>query len=287
MKAIYKREMKMYFNSMTGYVFVAFFVLITAIYFSMANILAMSPQFEYVFSSVIMMFLILGPMLTMRLLTEETRHKTDQLLLTAPINISGIVLGKYLAAVSVFLIALAITAIFPAILSAYGTIATAQIIGSYIGFFLLGSTFIAVGLWISSLTDNQIVAAVGTFVAIFLLLMVENIVSSASGSVAFSLLFAVVLAFLVAFYFYHNTKSIKYSTGVFCVLVLLIAAAYALKPALFDGFAGKFASLFAVLTRYNYFAMGILDLSAVVYLVSFIGMFLYFTIRVIEKKRWS
>jgi len=287
MKAIYKREMKMYFNSMTGYVFIAFFVLITAIYFSMMNVLAMSPEFEYVFSSVIMMFLILGPMLTMRLLTEETRHKTDQLLLTAPINISGIVLGKYLAAVTVFLIALLITAIFPAILSLYGNIATAQIIGSYFGFFLLGSVFIAIGLWISSLTDNQIVAAVGTFVAIFLLLMVENIVSSASGSVAFSLLFAVVLAVLIALYFYNNTKSKIYSAGVFGVLVIFIAGAYALKPTFFNGFAGKFASMFEVLTRYNYFAMGIFDMSAVVYLVSFIAVFLYFTVRVIEKKRWS
>ena len=287
MKAIYKREMKMYFNSMTGYVFVAFFVLITAIYFSMTNILAMSPEFEYVFSSVIMMFLILGPMLTMRLLTEETRHKTDQLLLTSPVSISGIVLGKYLAAITVFLIALLITSIFPVILSVYGTIATAQIIGSYLGFFLLGSAFIAIGLWISSLTDNQIVAAVGTFVAIFLLLMVENIISSASGSVAFSLLFAVILAGLIALYFYNNTKSKAYSAGVFGVLAVIIAVAYVVKPVIFNGFAGKVASMFAVLTRYNYFAMGILDLSAVVYLVSFIAVFLYFTVRVIEKKRWS
>jgi len=287
MKAIYKREMKMYFNSMTGYVFIAFFVLITAVYFSMMNILSMSPQFEYVLSSVIMMFLILGPMLTMRLLTEETRYKTDQLLLTSPISISGIVVGKYLAAVSVFLIALLITGIFPAILSIYGNIATVKIMGSYFGFLLLGGVFIAIGLWISSLTDNQIVAAVGTFVAIFLLIMEENIASWASGSVAFSLFFSVILAVLIAFYFYNNTKSKKYSGGLFGVLVILIAVAYAVKPILFDGFAGKFASMFSVLTRYNYFAMGIFDMSAVVYMISFIIVFLYFTVRVIEKKRWS
>ena len=180
MAAIYKREMRMYFNSMIGYVFIAFFVLVTAIYFSMLNILSMSPEFETVFNSVIMMFLILAPILTMRLLSEETKQKTDQLLLTAPVNIVGIVMGKFLAAVTVFVIALAITAIFPVILSFYGTIAVAEIIGSYLGFFLLGSSFIAVGLFISSITDNQIVSAVATFAAVFVLLMVETIVSSAS-----------------------------------------------------------------------------------------------------------
>ena len=88
MKAIYKREIKMYFNSMIGYVFIAFFVLITAIYFSIQNIMTLSPDFQNILSNVIMMFLILGPMLTMRLLSEEKNKKTDQLLLTAPISIS-------------------------------------------------------------------------------------------------------------------------------------------------------------------------------------------------------
>ena len=287
MKAIYKREMKMYFNSMTGYVFIAFFVLITAIYFSITNILSLSPQFEYVFSSVIMMFLILGPMLTMRLLSEETRHKTDQLLLTSPVSIPGIVLGKFFAASSVFLISLLVTVIFPVILSFYGTIATAQIMGSYIGFFLLGSSFIAVGLWISSLTENQIVAAVGTFVTIFLLLMVETIISSASGNIFFSLMFAVILVGLSALYFYNNTKSKTYAVGLFIGLIAIIAIVYFVRPSFFDGFAGKFGYMFAVLTRYNYFAMGLFDVSAVVYFVSFIAVFVYFTIRVIEKRRWS
>ncbi|MCQ4725526.1 ABC-2 transporter permease [Anaerotignum faecicola] len=287
MTAIYKREMKMYFNSMTGYVFIAFFVLVTAIYFSLQNILMMSPQFEYVFSSVIMMFLILGPMLTMKLLSEESKQKTDQLLLTSPVSVPGIVLGKYFAALSVFLIALAVTAIFPVILSFYGSIATAQIIGSYIGFFLLGGVFISVGLWISSLTDNQIVAAVATFAAIFLLLMVETITSMASGNITFSIMFAVILSAVISFYFYNNTKSVEVSLTVFVLLAAVIAVVYFTNPLLLDGFAGRFVSMFAVLTRYNYFSMGIFDVAAAVYLVSFTAVFLFFTVRVIEKKRWA
>ncbi|MGL4791864.1 MAG: ABC-2 transporter permease, partial [Anaerotignaceae bacterium] len=280
MKAIYKREMKMYFNSMTGYVFIGFFVLVTAIYFSLLNILSLSPEFHYVFGSVIMMFLILAPMLTMRLLSEEARHKTDQLLLTSPVSVVGIVLGKYFAALSVFVIGLIITAIFPIILSVYGTIATAQILGSYLGFFLLGGIFIAVGLWISALTENQIVAAVATFVAIFLLLMVENIMSFASGSIAFSLTFTGIVALGVALYFYINTKSKIYAGGVFGGLIAIIAIVYFINPSLFDGFAGRFGSMFAVLTRYNYFAMGILDIGATVYMASFIAVFLFFTVSV-------
>lgn len=287
MAAIFKREMKMYFSSMIGYVFTAFFVLVTAIYFSLQNILSLSPQFEYVFNSVIMMFLILAPILTMRLLSEETKQKTDQLLLTSPVSIVGIVLGKFFAAVTVFIIALVITMLFPLILSFYGSIAVAQIIGSYIGFFLLGSSFIAVGLWISSITDNQIVSAVATFAAVFLLLMVETIVSSASGNLTFSFIFALIIALLIAAYFYSNTKDWSVGAIVFIVEAAVLALLYIKKPGVFYGLAGNFASMFAVLTRYNNFAMGILDLGSVVYFISFIGVFLYFTVRVIEKRRWS
>lgn len=287
MAAIFKREMKMYFSSMIGYVFTAFFVLVTAIYFSLQNILSLSPQFENVFNSVIMMFLILAPILTMRLLSEETKQKTDQLLLTSPVSVVGVVLGKFFAAVTVFIIALVITMLFPLILSFYGSIAVAQIIGSYIGFFLLGSSFIAVGLWISSITDNQIVSAVATFAAVFLLLMVETIVSSASGNLTFSFIFALIIALLIAIYFYSNTKDWSVGVIVFIVEAAVLAILYLKKPGVFYGLAGNFASMFAVLTRYNNFAMGILDLGSVVYFISFIGVFLYFTVRVIEKRRWS
>ena len=287
MKAIYKREIKMYFNSMIGYVFIAFFVLITAIYFSIQNILVLSPDFQNILSNVIMMFLILGPMLTMRLLSEEKNKKTDQLLLTAPVSIPSIVLGKYFAAVTVFLISLLITGIFPVILAFFGTVAVAQIIGTYIGFFLLGSAFIAVGLWVSSITDNQIVSAVATFAAIFLLLMVRTIVKAASGSQGFSLMFAGIIALIIAFYFYYNTKNSEISITLFIIEMAVLLILYFVKRSIFTGLAGKFAMMFAVLTRFQNFAMGLLDVSSIVYFISFIAVFLYFTIRVIEKRRWS
>lgn len=287
MKAIYKREIKMYFNSMIGYVFIAFFVLITAIYFSIQNILVLSPDFQNILSNVIMMFLILGPMLTMRLLSEEKNKKTDQLLLTAPVSIPSIVLGKYFAAVTVFLISLLITGIFPVILAFFGTVAIAQIIGTYIGFFLLGSAFIAVGLWVSSITDNQIVSAVATFAAIFLLLMVQTIVKAASGSQVFSLMFAGIIALIIAFYFYYNTKNSEISITLFIIEMAVLLILYFVKRSIFTGLAGKFAMMFAVLTRFQNFAMGLLDVSSIVYFISFIAVFLYFTIRVIEKRRWS
>ena len=287
MKAIYKREIKMYFNSMIGYVFIAFFVLITAIYFSIQNIMTLSPDFQNILSNVIMMFLILGPMLTMRLLSEEKNKKTDQLLLTAPVSIPSIVLGKYFAAVTVFLISLLITGIFPVILAFFGTVAVAQIIGTYIGFFLLGSAFIAVGLWVSSITDNQIVSAVATFAAIFLLLMVQTIVKAASGSQGFSLMFAGIIALIIAFYFYYNTKNSEISITLFIIEMAVLLILYFVKRSIFTGLAGKFAMMFAVLTRFQNFAMGLLDVSSIVYFISFIAVFLYFTIRVIEKRRWS
>ena len=218
---------------------------------------------------------------------SEKNKKTDQLLLTAPVSIPSIVLGKYFAAVTVFLISLLITGIFPVILAFFGTVAVAQIIGTYIGFFLLGSAFIAVGLWVSSITDNQIVSAVATFAAIFLLLMVQTIVKAASGSQGFSLMFAGIIALIIAFYFYYNTKNSEISITLFIIEMAVLLILYFVKRSIFTGLAGKFAMMFAVLTRFQNFAMGLLDVSSIVYFISFIAVFLYFTIRVIEKRRWS
>ncbi len=173
MKAIFKKEFRSYFCSPIGYVFVAIFFFVASLFFAMNNIYMGYGDINAVFSNMTMIFLFLTPILTMRSLAEEKNSKTDQLLLTAPVNVTSIVLGKLFAAVAVFLVALGATLVYPLILWGYTEPAWGKIFGNYIGFFLMGAAFVSIGIYISSLTENQIIAAVATFGVLFLLYLVE------------------------------------------------------------------------------------------------------------------
>jgi len=151
-----------------------FFILLSGIFFAAGNLLRADPRYTGLLGTITFVFLIVVPLLTMRLLTEDTRQRTDQLLITSPLSIAQIVLGKYLAAVAVFLITLLVTVIYPVIMSFFALLGLAwwEILGGYIGFFLLGASFIAVGLFFSSLTENQVVAvilAMGTNLLLYIL----------------------------------------------------------------------------------------------------------------------
>ena len=138
MLAIINKELRSYFASATGYIFMSFFLLISGIFFSITNLLGQNPLYNNVLSSITFIFLFVVPMLTMRLISEETRQKTDQLLLTSPLKVSDIVLGKYFAALLLFLLTLLITVLYPIIFKFYGNVAVGEVLGGYIGFFYLG-----------------------------------------------------------------------------------------------------------------------------------------------------
>lgn len=173
MKAIFKKEFRGYFCSPIGYVFVGIFFLVASLFFAIYNLFMQYGDINMVFSNMTMIFLFLTPIITMRSLAEEKNSKTDQLLLTAPVKISSIVLGKLFAAVAVLGIALLLTIIYPLILIGFTTPAWGKIFGNYIGFFLMGSAFVSIGIYISSLTENQIISAVATFGLLFLLYLAE------------------------------------------------------------------------------------------------------------------
>lgn len=175
MSAVYKKELKGFLTSMVGYVFLAFLLAVCGIYFTAYHLQAMYPQFAYTLQAVLFVFLIAVPILTMRVLAEERKLKTDQLLLTAPVSVPGIVLGKYLALVSVFLIAVAVLAVYPLILMQFGTIYLSETYTALLGFFLLGCSFLAIGLWISSVTESQVIAAVLTFLLLFVCYVSQGI----------------------------------------------------------------------------------------------------------------
>ncbi len=197
MKAIYKREVASYFKSMTGYVFLFFVFLIVGIYFYAYNLLNGYPSMNVTFNSITFVFLLVVPVLTMRVLAEERRQKTDQLLITAPVSVAKIVLGKFFALLTVYLIPIGVICIYPLIMRIFGKISFAQNYTAILGFFLLGAANIAVGLFISSLTENTIIAAVLTFVVMFLSYIMNGLESFLPSSMSDGIVYHVLEAFNV------------------------------------------------------------------------------------------
>jgi ABC-2 type transport system permease protein len=175
MFAVWKREMQSYFFSPVAYVFIAAFMAVCGYFFAFNNVASYSAAFNSTMGNIAFVFMFIIPILTMRLISEDRRTKTDQLLLTAPVSMSKMIIGKYLAAVSVFTIALLISLIYPLSMAIFGDPAWGEIFTSYIGCFLLGAALIALGMFLSSLTDSQAIAAVSTMVVIMLLYVANMI----------------------------------------------------------------------------------------------------------------
>lgn len=182
MKAIWYREMYQYFLTPIGYIFIGIFLIMSGSFFAAFNIQGNTSDLDTLFGNLIYLFMIISPLLTMRLLGEERKNKTDQLLLTSPLSIGSIVVGKYFAAISVFAISLLFTAPLIIIIAVYATPYWGVIFSNYIGFFLMGSCYLAIGEWMSALTENQISAAVSTYAIMILLQVFESVGASLSGT---------------------------------------------------------------------------------------------------------
>ena len=175
MTAIYKREMSSYFNSMIGYVFVAVLIFFTGLYFMAYNLYNGLPQFSYTLYSLTSILLFAIPLLTMKSMAEERHSRTDQLLLTSPVTLTGMVLGKYFAMVTIFLIPMALMAFCPLIIAMNGEARLLSDYASLFAFFLMGCVFLAIGMFLSSLTESQIIAAVSTFAVLLILYLWDSL----------------------------------------------------------------------------------------------------------------
>lgn len=254
----------------------------------MTNIFGASPDYNSVLGNITFIFLIVVPILTMRLMPDDKRQRTDQLLYTSPLSISGIVLGKYLAAVTVFFLTLLVTCLYPVIMSFFGDIAVWEIVGGYIGFLLLGSSFISIGLFVSSLTDNQVIAAVVTFSSLLFVWLIDWIAQGLPTDKVSGIVFASILALAAGAFVYYNTKNIYVGVATTLVGAAVIVATYFLADRyFFDGFIVRVFEWFSLLKRYEEFQMGVLSLAPIVYYITFSAAFNFMTIRVIEKRRWS
>lgn len=287
MLAIYKKELKSYFTSMIGYVFIAFFLVIVGIYYVVYNLINQYANFEYVLSGVSFIFILLVPILTMRLMAEDKRQKTDQLLFTSPLPIGKIIAGKFFAVFTVFLMAMAVVSFYPLVLVQFGAVPLKIAYASILGFTLLGGAYIALGLFISSLTESQLVAAVISFVVILITALMDSIVNllpsdNRSAFMIFSLI-VILLCWLV----YSMIHNLTIALGLGIIAEIGLTAVYLLKATLFDGLVSRFFGWFSVIARFDNFVSGILDLSSVIYYISVIFIFLFITVQAIKKRRWN
>ena len=183
MRAVYEKELKSYFNSPVTYAMIGLFLLLLSIFFSLGNLRAQDPDFGATLQTGEYFLIFFAPIITMKLLAEEKKNKTEVLLLTSPSSVSAVVLGKFFAALTVFTIMMLITWIYPFILSFFGTLPMASLIGNYVGFFFMGVLFIAIGLLASSLSDSQVLSAVVGIVTLFVLWFAGSIGQSIGGVV--------------------------------------------------------------------------------------------------------
>ena len=234
MFAIFKRELKAYFTSPLGYVFLAIFYAFSGLFFYIFSLSVGSTDISSVFLMMFIVLMVFVPLLTMRLLSEDKKQKTDQLILTAPVSLLSIVMGKFLAAYAIFAIGDAVMPVYGFVMSTFATVSWLPIWGNTVGLLLLGGIFVSIGLFISSLTENQMIAAIGGFFINLMILLMNT-----------------------------------------------------LKSALPNGFLQDVLSSISVYSRYSEITNGIFSLSSLIFFVSVIFIFLFLTVRVLEKRRWA
>lgn len=288
MLAIYKRELKSYFQSMTGPVFVAFLIGFTGIYFMAYNMMSGYPYFSYSLSGALIVFLVGIPLITMRSFSEERKNKTDQLLLTAPVSLGKVVLGKYFAMVTVIAIPNLVFCVFPLIIKSQGT---AYLTVDYISiavFFLLGCVYAAIGMFLSALTESQIIAFISTFGILLVLYLWDGILSMLPSSAISGLVGVLILITIVAFYIWHMTDNLVLSGGIEIVGVIAGVVVYIVKSEVYENLLTNLlgrlalANVFTDITSNN-----IVDVTGIALYLSIIVVFVFLTVQAIQKRRWS
>ena len=287
MTAIFKHEVRSYFHSLTAYVFGAFLLVVVGFGAMLYNIQAAVSNFEYVLSFSSLVFVVIVPILTMRVIAEERRQKTDQLLYSLPITTTQVVLGKYLALLVVYLVPLCIISLYPLIFAQFGDVYLLTSYGSILAFFILGAALIAVGVFLSSLTDNQGFAA-GIGVAVILLNYYSVSLAEYTSSTAFGSLVALyVLAVLLALVIRYLTRNETLAYGVCLVIIAGLAVAYFMDSTLFEGLLPRLMEQLSLFDRFTGFVNGVFDLTAIVYYLSVAGFFLFLSVQSLEKRRYN
>ena len=284
MTAILKHELRSYFHSLTAYVFGAFLLAFVGIGAMLYNLQMAVSNFEYVFTFSSLSFV---PILTMRTVAEERKQKTDTLLYSLPITTVQVILGKYLALLILYLIPLAVIAIYPLIFAQFGEVYLLTSYGSILGFFLLGAALIAVGIFLSSLTENQGLAA-GIGIAVILLNYYSVSLSEYVSATALGSVIALVVVFLLlGLLIRHLTQNGNLAYWVSFVLIAATVALYILDSTAFEGLLPKIMEQLSLFERFSVIVYGVFDMTTVVYDLSVAAFFLFLAVQSLEKRRYN
>ena len=287
MIAVLKHELRSYFHSLTAYVFGAFLLAFVGIGAMRYNLQAAVSNFEYVLSFSSLIFVVIVPILTMRVVADERKQKTDQLLYSLPITTVQVIVGKYLALLILYLIPLAIISVYPLIFAQFGEVYLLTSYGSILAFFIMGAALIAVGVFISSLTDNQgLAAGIGIAVILFNYYSVslsEYVSTTAAGTVIALLVLILALYAIIR----YLTKNENLAYGVSLVLLAGIMVLYFVDSSALEGLLPQIMTTLSLFERFNAFVNGVFDMTAIVYYLTVIAFFLFLSVQSLEKRRYN
>lgn len=287
MTAVLKHELRNYFHTLTAYVFGAFLLAFIGLGATLYNLQAAVSNFEFVLSFGSLVFVVIVPILTMRVIAEEKKQRTDQLLYSLPITTTEVVLGKYLALLVVYLIPLAVVSVYPLIFARYGDVYLLTSYGSIFAFFVLGAALIALGVFISSLTDNQGFAA-GIGIAVILLnyysaSLSEYVSSTPAGALIAAFALVIVLGVVIR----HLTKNEHLAYGFYFLAGGAVLILYLADPEAFSGLLPSVMKTLSLFERFYVFVNWVFDLTAIVYFVTFAAFFLFLSVQSLEKRRYN
>lgn len=287
MKAIFKREARSFFTGMVGYVAVALLLGFIGLWFTANCLIYGTPDFSIVLYSSTLIMLFVLPALSMRSFADERRNKTDQLLLTSPVTIPQIVLGKFFAQLAVFAVPVLAACVMPLVLTAFGSVLLPGAYATLLAYFLLGAACIAVGTFLSALTENQIIAYLAAFGLLLTAYLMEDIQSLfTTGSTLALIVFGAALAVAAAL-----TGLGCRSLGAGCIVLGVGAAAlfllFRLRPAWLLAALNSALDALALFAPFRSFVGGMFSVSAIVYYLSVTALFLFLTGQALERRRWN
>ncbi len=287
MLAIYRREIHSYFTSPIGYLLVAFLLLMNGFYLTAYNLQSGYSNYGIVLYNTLMVLLLFCPVLTMRTFSEERRQKTDQLLLCAPVRTVEIVLGKFLASVTVLGVPGLVFCTCPLVLSIYGGVEFAISYGAIFAWILLSAACVAIGVFFSSITENQIVAALCGFAVLLLAYLINGIASLITGSAVAALIAFVVICLLLGFLVWYMTRNRTVAIAAAVAGLVVLSVLYVIDSAAVTGALTSVLDALALFTPFMSFINGIFDVSAVVYYLSVMALFLFLTVQSLERRRYN
>ena len=287
MIAIFKREFKSYFINVSGYVFIGILWLFSGIFTTAINLIGQYASYEYALSNLVTVLMLIVPILTMRSMSEDRRAKTDMLLYSLPISSTEVILGKYFAMIAVWGVACLGMAATPIILGMYGAVNYASAYGAILGFFLLGAALIAICTFVSSLTENQLIAAILGIASSLGLYLLGSLVGMIPASAIASLIGFAILALILSVIVYLLTKNYAITAIVACVSLIPLVVAYVINAEAFASLFPRTLEYLALFDRFYSFLGGIFDLGAIVYYISFAVFFVFLTVQSFDKRRWS